>query len=265
MLKKVSSGKSNYRFYPYKIGSESAKALSTALNGLQVKQVGNYKPKPEHHIINWGNSQYPEWHNPDVRILNEPDAVALASNKFSTFIALQKAGIATPDFASSIDDAFTWWREGYNVYCRKKLNGHSGEGITIIKADENFPQGETAVSPLYTKGINVKAEYRVHVFNGEVIDYIKKRRAVDDVPTDDQLLIRSHDNGWIFTRENLNRLERVEQLAIDAVEALGLDFGAVDIIKDFDNNCYVCEVNTACGLEGTTLENYLTAIRNYFN
>ena len=42
-------------------------------------------------------------------------------------------------------------------------------------------------------------------------------------------------------------------MGIDAVSALGLDFGAVDIIEDADGKLYVLEVNTAPGLEGQTL------------
>jgi D-alanine-D-alanine ligase-like ATP-grasp enzyme len=38
-----------------------------------------------------------------------------------------------------------------------------------------------------------------------------------------------------------------------------LDFGAVDIIYNAKRNeCYVLEVNTAPGLEGTTVEKYAT-------
>jgi glutathione synthase/RimK-type ligase-like ATP-grasp enzyme len=46
-----------------------------------------------------------------------------------------------------------------------------------------------------------------------------------------------------------------------AVSALGLDFGAVDIIwNEREDKCYVLEVNTAPGLQGSTLENYANAI-----
>ena len=51
-------------------------------------------------------------------------------------------------------------------------------------------------------------------------------------------------------------------LAIDSVAALRLDFGAVDIIwNKRHDRYYTLEVNTAPGLEGTTLERYSNAIR----
>jgi glutathione synthase/RimK-type ligase-like ATP-grasp enzyme len=46
---------------------------------------------------------------------------------------------------------------------------------------------------------------------------------------------------------------------------MGLDFGAVDIgHRLIDNQFFVFEVNTAPGLEGTTLDKYAKAIYNYY-
>jgi glutathione synthase/RimK-type ligase-like ATP-grasp enzyme len=60
----------------------------------------------------------------------------------------------------------------------------------------------------------------------------------------------------------------VKKESIKAVKALGLDFGAVDIatIKGTDGQeCCIYEVNTACGMQGTTLEKYTQAIRGYLD
>ena len=46
---------------------------------------------------------------------------------------------------------------------------------------------------------------------------------------------------------------------IDTVEALGLDFGSVDIIRSNKTN-YVLEVGTACGLSPYGVECYADAI-----
>jgi hypothetical protein len=117
---------------------------------------------------------------------------------------------------------------------------------------------------MYTKAVDSQGEYRVHVMRGEVIDYAKKLRRVDDEPTQEELDVRSHDNGWVFVRGNLRRIPRVEKLAQDAVEALGLDFGSVDICMDKDGDIFVLEVNTACGLEETTLSNYISGIQTFY-
>jgi glutathione synthase/RimK-type ligase-like ATP-grasp enzyme len=47
-----------------------------------------------------------------------------------------------------------------------------------------------------------------------------------------------------------------------AVAALGLDFGGVDVIwNERRQMAYVLEVNTACGLEGQTVNDYAEAFR----
>ena len=45
----------------------------------------------------------------------------------------------------------------------------------------------------------------------------------------------------------------------------GLDFGAVDVLwNERQQKAYVCEVNTAPGLEGITLDNYLKEIKERY-
>jgi len=249
-----------YRIYPYKLASQSAKALRDSLDGLLIKpEESTYMPRDRHHIINWGNSSMPNWLADGVRILNKPDMVSRATNKLNTLRILRDNGIACPEFTTNIGVARHWMDYESKVYARTVLNGHSGNGIVVCEGDDTLPDAD-----LYTKGIDVKSEYRVHVFNGEVIDYIKKRRVLDDEPTDEENLVRSHENGWIFTRDNLRRLDRIEELAINAIRYMELDFGAVDIIRDFNNDCFVLEINSACGLEGTTLEKYTEAIQRYY-
>jgi glutathione synthase/RimK-type ligase-like ATP-grasp enzyme len=47
-------------------------------------------------------------------------------------------------------------------------------------------------------------------------------------------------------------------MAVHCVSALGLDFGAVDVIEN-KKGSWILEVNTAPGLEGQTLEVYRSA------
>jgi len=243
-----------YIIYPYKMFSTSSKILRNELPATRVYPDRRYRPKEDDIIINWGNSTLPNWYGTSpavMRMLNDPNAVSLASNKLKTLRILEEAGISIPRFTTNINEAYDFG----DVIVRHKLTGHSGRGIEIYRG------GELPQAPLYTKYIEQKAEYRVHVFKGKVIDYIKKRRKDYDYPTENESMVRSYKNGWIFARNRLRRLERIESLAIDAVEALGLDFGAVDIVRGRDNSVYVLEVNTAPGLSGQTLESYLQAIR----
>ena len=112
---------------------------------------------------------------------------------------------------------------------------------------------------LYTKAASISKEYRIHIWNGEVLDFIQKKKRRGGEASSD---IRNHDNGWVFAREGVTVTEALVSAAKLAVSSLGLYFGAVDIGEAEDGSPYVFEVNTAPGLTGTTLKRYVEAIKN---
>src|SRR3990167_1821861 len=111
------------------------------------------------------------------------------------------------------------------------------------------------IYPLYTKHLRHKQEFRIHIFKNKIIDMTEKRKVSGYNNVNNW--IRSHKNGWVFCRDDLAVPICVTEEAIKACQTLRLDFGAVDICyREKENRAYVLEVNTAPGLEGTTLENY---------
>ena len=300
------------------MGSASVKKLKTALNAKLIKLEGSrFRHNGTDTIINWGNSRRSEvlpamsTHH----VLNNPENVALAANKLTTL--QQLAGeVPTVPFTTSQEIARQWSNEGFKIFSRHSLTGHSGEGIEVITPiqetaptdfieeavqdvlSELIQEAETdsqrvylsnllqaalatgtprsvenvatlPSAPLYTKGIINTGEYRVHVAGGEVILYQKKSRRVNEdgeVVTADgaEADVRNLASNWVYRTGNLERLERIEQLAVQAIDALGLDFGAVDIIKDEEGRVYVLEVNTAPGLgNADSLEAYVEAFSHY--
>jgi glutathione synthase/RimK-type ligase-like ATP-grasp enzyme len=244
---------------PYKLGSLSAKALSTKLAGLINKKVfrvdnqsRTYRVKPNRLYINWGSSTSPRFNATPV--LNSGAAVAIASNKLATFNRFAERGVACPEFTTDLTVARQWAAERA-IFARTALNGHSGRGIVECSV-QSFTN-----APLYTKYIPKKHEYRVHVFQGRVIDCQQKKKR-RDIPNEQiNYKVRSYQNGWVFCRENVQKPDGLDALAIEATAALGLDFGAVDIIyNEKGNKCYALEVNTAPGLAGQTVDSYANAI-----
>lgn len=148
---------------------------------------------------------------------------------------------------------------GEIVFARTNLSGHSGAGIVIA---EN--PNQLVAAPLYVKYVKKLQEFRVHVAFGRVIDVQEKRRS--SAATDINSRIRSHDNGWVFCRDNIRQPTGLGEIAVQAAAAVGLDFGAVDIIyNQRQNQLYVLEINTAPGLEGQTVLSYGNAIWNKLN
>ena len=239
--------------YPYKKGSKSAKALAKALN---IKCLTRPKRSRKDLRINWGASEMKPTRG--IVILNNVYPVINASNKLSTFQSFIENNIPCPDSTQDIEVAKSWIADGETVVCRKLLRSHSGKGIVIANTIE-----ELVAAPLYVKYFKKSHEYRIHVFNGKVIDAVKKRKR--NGVTEYNKWVRVHGNGWVFCRNDVVLSESLKTLAINAVKALGLDFGAVDIVSKTNGEAKVLEVNTAPALEGTTLVSYTNAIKEYVN
>ncbi len=249
------------KIYPYSDGSASAKALSLALGIKRLFREG----KDAHvkgSIINWGNSAFYRDMTYEVDLFNHPDAVAKAVNKLEAFKALD-GHCPIPEWTESAVGALEWLvRDHTAVVARTKLTGHSGEGI-VITDPLNPAQEPLPDAPLYTKYIKKIQEYRLHVFRDKVF-FIQRKARNKEIP-DEQVnwKIRNHANGFIFAHQDVDVPEGAKQYAIAAVRALGLDFGAVDIICTKQLEWFVLEVNTACGLEGTTLEKYTEIFKEF--
>jgi glutathione synthase/RimK-type ligase-like ATP-grasp enzyme len=243
--------------YPYNPNSESAKKLSEGLGIKRAKHIG--KLLTTDILINWGASNIER--AVAGNILNASGSVANATNKLSTFKIL-KGKVAIPEFTESQEEANKWLEEGSVVVARTKLTGHSGEGIVIVDPDDE--KGKLPNAKLYTKYIPKTEEYRLHVGNGDV--FFTQRKARDkDVPDDKvNWKVRNHGNGFIFAHKGVVVSGKAATMAKKALVALELDFGAVDIIYNkTKDKFYVLEVNTACGLEGTTLEKYVELFKNW--
>jgi glutathione synthase/RimK-type ligase-like ATP-grasp enzyme len=254
---------------PYNPGSRSARALSEALGCRRLKVDGfsRWQPRSEDIVINWGRSDFGcfNWvfEGPWPRVINGPFDVSKASCKRETLIRLRDNNVKTLPFTEVKQIAEEWQQEGHTIIARTLLRANSGRGIVKCEPEVDIPN-----APLYTKYVRKLTEWRVHVAGGRVIDIQRKIARPGSTPTDWN--IRNHANGFIFQRDYNREVwhDEIGDEALLAVDALGLDFGAVDIAwasgntlnGDISDCPVVFEVNTAPGLEGTTLENYRDAL-----
>lgn len=242
------------KIWPYKRFSSSAKVLARMLN---VKRIVNpvYRVKRRDFIINWGSSKAQ-----GVR-LNTTAAIAKATDKRVALKLMQDAGVAVPEFTTDRAVAQQWIDDERRVVVRQLANSHSGRGASVVG------EGQLPEAPLYTRYFRRDHEFRVHVFKGRVIDHVRKKRRngyAENPNHNDH--IRTHSNCWVFCREGVSLPDGVGANAIRAVAALGLDFGAVDVLyRERGEKVAVLEVNTAPGLEGQTVAKYAAAIKEYMN
>ena len=249
---------------PYKMGSKSAKDLARGLGAKRIllSEESKYGKRRNDFIINWGNSGLRAQDIFDnygySRFVNEPSAISIAHSKMDTYTHLQgRMGVTIPEFTTERGIAEDLLTSGA-VLARTLMSANSGRGITVVETGGNLPQ-----APLYVAYVKKRDEFRVHVAFGQCID-IQQKKAREGVESDYK--IRSYDNGWVFCREGIVCPDQVVQMARTAVDALGLDFGAVDIgWNAHHEEATIYEVNTAPGMEGQTLTSYVDAFRDAAN
>lgn len=228
---------------------------------LRLKQESRWVPKPGDVIINWGCSDSQYSRSRGVTWLNHPDIVRTKQHKLQQYQKFTP-NVPTVEWTTDKAQVCQWLTRGKTVYCRVRGASFGGRGIQVITGEkrraytpESIPDAE-----VYTLKFSARREYRVHVFCDKAIDVTQKRRRNGA----DSAAVRSFGNGYVFCHDNV---EQYPQSMVDAcrsaVTALGLQFGAVDVLLKDDGTCAVLEVNSAPGIEGTTYEKYKVAITEY--
>lgn len=242
--------------------SESGKLVARGLGIPRIKTEGSkYRPRYSDVIINWGSSTL----IPNVSFdgyINHPEKVRAAVNKLHCFEVLGGLGVSIPEYTTRFETVQALVRNGETWLARTNVTGSGGDGIVVLSGNVDIPY-----APLYVQYVPKKYEVRIHVADGKAFDWQQKMNAVGQAQQN--WMIRSHGNGFVFARNDTTipeqYLELCEQEAIAAVDALGLDFGAVDVVfNERRNKAYVLEVNTAPGLENTTLDNYVQMFKEEY-
>lgn len=245
--------------YPYIAGSQSARLLAQAMGIRRLRRAGSrWVGTARDYIINWGSHRIDT--RSRARVINNPGAVAEASNKIAAFSRMTRAGVRTPRWTTARSEAQAWnneGRDGRRIIVRRLTSASEGRGIEVVE-----PRSTVPPAPLYTQYIPKDDEWRVHVMRGQVIDSAKKLLRRGGARS----YVRNTANGYIFARQGLTVPPDVAQQSVAAVAALGLDFGAVDVvIHKTTGEAHVLEVNTAPGIEGTTLRSYVAGFNSLFN
>ena len=252
-----------YFIMPYQIFSKSARALARSLNIRRVYPNRRYRGRRNHILINWGYSTQPTVPtNNCYEILNPFSSIPYISNKLR-FFQFESEARKVP-YTTNRREAEAFVSQYGSVYCRTVLNGRGGSGIVVA----NSPQ-ELVGAQLYTAGITRDCkEYRIHIFKDRVFHIQQKRKMssekLEELGITHTSKIRNYKNGYVFAINDIETPSNdVLRQAKLAVRDYALDFGAVDILQNSEGLGYVLEINSAPGLEGTTLQKYTEVFTNY--
>lgn len=250
--------------YPYKMESKSAIRLQEYIQGegvecIRVYPNRNYTPRQDDVIVGWGSGNSPTWAGraSNTRWFNKSKDIIKAVNKLGSFELFARGNVPTVPYTTNAAEVVEWYRSGSKAVLRHELEGRDGDGVEILNTIYDF-WGKSA--PLYTKFIPNTTEYRVHVFNNTVID-IQQKRPRDNARTVNQE-VRTTSGGWGLYRGNVHCPAVCQNAAIAAVRALGLTFGAVDVLAT-THSAYVLEVNTAPELTEICTEKYGDTVLQY--
>lgn len=248
--------------------STSANVLKNALKlqGVKSRRVyGIREVRPEIPLINWGCSEM-RVASPRV-LLNSPDKVALAISKEKSTAILTEADLSCVRITKDKAMANDWVKRGFKVLGRRD-GLSSGRGIQMYS-----PEREIRAADFYSRVFPKTHEFRVHVCGDQVVDFVQKK-AVKGQEREIDRLIRTHENGWVFAHDGIvlqdqRDIDALGDSAKRAIAALGLDFGAVDILATVTEEAprrlrraVICEVNSSPGLENTrTIQGYALGIR----
>lgn len=217
-------------------GKRVAKAMGFVHHGVEIPACD--------FLVRWGTSQRPE-RDKAGRVLNSAQSINRAGDKLRALRTLQEAGVRVPEFGVQPDPA--WDR-----YLGRKLRGFGGKDIIVLPTG----MGDTHSSGVdfYTKFIPNDREYRIHVCGGKVIRVVRKYLERPDQKKSEY--VKNHANGYVFKTPAKHLNQTRTDAAVKAVEALGLDFGAVDMVVDHQGLEYVLEVNTAPACSPKTMQAY---------
>ncbi len=240
-----------------KTGRRLYEALRQRPEFNRVKRVRNDNRVPTVDVhIRWGNSTSV---GDGSLTINTPDAVRNASNKFRMMEILKRtAGVNTPKGILRGQD-----------YTEEELDSLKNEDGQLfvrgsnmsVRYDTTFTQSDHYC----TTPIDKDKEYRVHVFNGKVVAVYEK------IPNDGEEALIRKDANCRFSKRRHDEGDPTcnadaQAMCIRAVQALGLVFGGVDLIRDkTTKKFYVVEINSSPALNTPNIERYVDEFIKFIN
>lgn len=195
--------------------------------------------------INWGRSSANTTLNPDI---------SSSTNKRIMRELFAENGVPAPKLYLDIEAIEQAINSGGTLIGRSEYHS-KGRGFWVVDSMSRVQiasRGTRKKKPAthFVEVVVAPREYRVHIFRGRSIR-ISEKQFNENGDKHDYITVRPQHN-----------IGHVRKAAKKAVKAVGLDFGAVDILAD-DDKCWVLEVNAAPGLGGSMPQVYADAFLNY--
>lgn len=180
-------------------------------------------------------------------------------DKITQYKYFTENNIPSVDFTEDLGEALEWFLQGHTVMARTKTKGQTGSGIFVcLPLVDAFDFAEPV--KVFTKYISHKREFRVNLFKHKLVNVREKKKKKGFVGGD--FHIRNLANGYT-TAKCSSYPHQIVELAEKASLCSESDFIGVDIgyneLKDF---AFVLEVNSGPSIEGSSVQDFIKAIKN---
>lgn len=214
-------------------------------NLYTIAVSGGLAPAKKDIIINWGRM-----HPPNNTMLNQS-----MLDKYTQLQRLDHCGVSVPTYYDSQYNFKSLLKKNYPILGRN-FHHSRGRDIKLISSYSTMRPAN-----FYTKFIPKVREYRVHIlaYKGT----LHGAYVTEKVPYTNDSIIWNNKNSKFINMLDKNSFRQfgvpsgLTDLAYQAMKAVNLDFGAVDIIEDKEGGLYVLEINTAPRLMDYRRKHYI--------
>lgn len=197
--------------------------------------------------------------------LEQPETKKLyygkAVDKLTQYSFFLEKGLPHPEWSINYEDAQQWLANGSVVICRESVKGHSGSGVFVCHPGEE----ELIAAKIYVKYQKKKREFRVNLFKGKFVNIREKKRMAG---AEGNTHVWTPSNGYttVKLQTPVKDLQLVKDLAEAAAAVSESDFVGIDIIYNaFYDKYYILEVNSGPSIEGSSVDDYCNAIKEWMN
>lgn len=208
-----------------------------------------------------------------IKEINKVEAVENSRSKLRMKSCFAQHDLPQSVWWDSIDDLMTETNPIPYPIVAKRIFGFKGHGMLLINNKEeldNFIKNTNTSGYYFEEFKNYAREYRLHCTKTECFMSWRKLRKSD---AKERWFFNSSNCNWISPEHELfnrpNNWANIERDCIQAMIAVGLDIGAVDVrVQSKDNPEYIIlEVNSAPALGEQGIEIYkneiIKLIENY--
>lgn len=201
-----------------------------------------------------------------ITVMNNVQCIERSVDKGMTSFLLKKHKISTPNtiYSSDLHYIYKRLREGIQAgkeFVLKPVFGSQGKGLQRISSHQQWMDISEMHGVIYLQefidaGYEVGVDFRVFVVGGKVISSMKR--------TGESWITNVAQGGKV---EPVALDDKILKLAVDAANALKMDYAGVDLMQDKYGKFWVTEINSVPawkGLQATTENNIVDAIVNHF-